>query len=115
VAGGGVQSFARLIAVPLPSGVSVRGKATELESSAFECFCTLRVVPIVIFAIFARARVLEPVTVLKIPINGAPDALVKGNLGVPTELSLDLGTVERIAAVVSRAILNVLDQRLRFP
>src|SRR6202008_3657721 len=83
--------------------------------SILERFCTAHIVPLIVFQVFTRTRVLQPTGVLNIPINGAADPFLEGNLRFPSEFALDLGTVQGIAAVMSRAVLHVFYERFRFP
>src|SRR5438128_133926 len=82
-----------------------------LTAESFRAIC---IVAVVVVSIFAGARVFEPQGVRTIPINRAADAVLEGNLGMPTKLAANLRTVEGVASIVAGAILDVLHQGLRF-
>src|SRR5437879_12179685 len=69
---------------------------------------------VVIGSIFAGARVFKPSGVRTIPINRAADAVLEGDLGMPTKLAANLRTVKGVASIVAGAILDVLHQGFRF-
>ena len=49
----------------------------------------------------------------KVPLNGLMDSLFKGIRRGPAQFGGDFGVVNRIPAVVTRAIFDVSDQALR--
>ena len=54
-----------------------------------------------------------PVLIVQIPVDRLADAGVKVVFRLPAKLCLDLGRVDRIAAVMTRTILDVTDQAFR--
>src|SRR5271157_669767 len=80
----------------------------------FERFRTANIMPLVVFQIFARAGVFEPSCVLHVPINRPANALLERDLRFPAEFPLHLGAIERVTAVMSRAILDILNQGIGF-
>jgi hypothetical protein len=63
-------------------------------------------------AVGARGDALDPGAVVDVPLHRRLEAGFEGVLRRPAQLGADLGRVDRVAAIVARAILHVLDQRL---
>ena len=56
---------------------------------------------------------LPPLLVVEIPVDRDRDTGIEGVLRLPAELGLDLRRVHRIAEIVARSVLYILDERLR--
>src|SRR5579863_4073255 len=84
------------------------------KTLAAEGFFAICIMAVVVFPIFAGARMLEPCGVGAIPVDGAADAVFEGNLGSPSEFAADFGAVQCITSIMTRAIFYILHQRLRF-
>src|SRR5574344_1259033 len=61
----------------------------------------------VIILIVARGHVVEPLLVLEIPLHGLLDALFKLQAWLPTQFALQLGRIDGIARVVSKAVGHI--------
>lgn len=61
-------------------------------------------------AIVAAQHVLPPLAVFQVPEHGLTDAAVEGLLRYPSQLSLDLGGIDRVSAVMARTIGHEGDQ-----
>src|SRR5579859_5110820 len=71
------------------------------------------VVAFVVIAVFAGTRPLQPHLVVQIPIHCLANPFVEADLWLPAQFAAQLRTIERIAAVVTRAVSHKLDERLR--
>ena len=85
------------------SGISV---SIRVELTRAACRTAL-----VVLAVLARADRLPPALVLPVPVDDAGDPLVEAT-PAPSSRALRLLRAERVAAVVARAVRDVLDQRL---
>src|SRR5947207_9765922 len=56
-------------------------------------------------AVRATGHAFHPLRVLQVPIHGLADAALERLTRPPTQLTLDLASIHRIAAVMTRAIL----------
>lgn len=56
---------------------------------------------------------LPPLLVVEIPVDRDRDTGIEGVLRLPAELGLDLRRVHRIAEIVARSVLYILDEGLR--
>src|SRR5271167_1706504 len=63
----------------------------------------------------SAGHVPHPRLVLEIPANGHADATFKRGLRLPSQLTLDLARVHRVAAVVAGPILHKCDQVATWP
>ncbi len=59
--------------------------------------------------VFFRRDVVAPGTVFQVPGDGFGEARFEGLLGLPAELALQLGAVDRVAAVVAGPVGHVGD------
>jgi len=71
------------------------------------------VMPLIEFSVLAGARVIEPLAVGLIPVDRSADSFLKADLGLPTQFPADLGAVQSISAIMSRAILHKSHKRFR--
>src|SRR5206468_12893814 len=69
-----------------------------------------RVLRVVVAPVLARLDRLPPGAVVAVPLDGLREAFLEAPLGLPAELA-QLRGVERVAAIVPGAILDVADQR----
>ena len=69
---------------------------------------------LVIGLIVAADDAHPPVAVLEVPLDGLLDAVLELRLRLPTELRVDLRRVDGVAAVVSLAVSDVLDEVFGF-
>ena len=58
----------------------------------------------------AAGHVANPLLIVEIPLDGLSDSRFEGFHWFPAQLTLDLGTVNRIPAVVAWSILYIRDQ-----
>src|SRR4029079_14101259 len=58
-------------------------------------------------------NIAYPVTAGPIPLDRLREAFAKTDLGRPVPFALNLRTVDRVAAIVARPILDALNQRFR--
>ena len=65
---------------------------------------------LVILFIFAGSDVVHPGLVVEVPADGALDAFLELEAGLPTQLALQLGTVDGIAQVVPGAVGHIGDE-----
>src|SRR5688572_9269361 len=63
-------------------------------------------------AIAAVEHARGPVDVVEIPVDGRGHALLEARRRRPAEFGADLGRVDRVAAVVARAVADERDLRL---
>src|SRR3989338_2915731 len=56
-------------------------------------------------------HVVYPALIVQIPLHGLADPALESLGRFPAQLALDLARVDRIAAVVTGAVLNISDQR----
>src|SRR3954464_8648443 len=72
----------------------------------------LAVLLFVVLAVLAGADRAPPVLVVAVPLHGPLENLREVDLRLPAKLLLQLRRGERVAAVVAKAVGEVLDQRL---
>src|SRR5689334_9656215 len=72
------------------------------------------VLPRVIFAISPRSHMIEPASVVTIPLDGFSQSSIPRFLGMPVELALDQTWINCISSIMSRPIFNEANQRARF-
>src|SRR5262245_20816782 len=90
-------------------GWSRRGQSFLGAGSAFDGPILL----LVILQILAGADVPHPVGVLLIPAHRLAQSLLERHLRFPVQLTLRLGAVDGVAAVVAGPVLDIADQRGR--
>ena len=69
---------------------------------------------LIVILIFAVDDVFPPVLVVQIPLNGLLDTVFEHGLGQPSQLVVDLGRIDRIAAVMAGTVLDIGDQVFAF-
>jgi hypothetical protein len=57
-----------------------------------------------------RSNALNPCYIGLIPVNGGGKPFIESNGGAPSQLRFGLGAVDRITAIVTRAVSDVLNQ-----
>src|SRR5262249_46576403 len=72
------------------------------------------VVALVPGAVLAAQDLVDPGAVLAVPPYRRSEALVEASGTDPTQLTLDLAIVDRVATVVPGPVAHVVDQRLGF-
>ena len=80
--------------------------------TSFPVFCLL-VHLCIIFLIITACDIRHPVLMLKIPLDGLADAVLKHRLRLPANLRLDLVRRDGVASVMSLSVLHIGDQILR--
>src|SRR5262249_24008060 len=76
----------------------------RLAAGFAEGLVAVEVMALVVIAIFAGARALEPYLVHTIPVDRPPDAFFECNFRLPAQFAAEPGAIEGVAAVVARAI-----------
>ena len=67
---------------------------------------------LIVVLIITAGDVVHPLLMVQVPVDGEHDALLKGGLGVPAQIVLDLGGVDAVAAVVAQTVGHMLDEIL---
>ena len=70
--------------------------------------------PIIIVAVLAGTRVIEPFGMVTIPRDRFADAILEADLRTPAKFALNFRAVKRIAAIMPRAVLNITNQGIGF-
>jgi len=68
------------------------------------------VVPLIVVPIFSGTRVSEPLGIDLIPLDRFAEALLKAEQRAPAEFAPNFRAIKRVATIMARAILNVLNQ-----
>ena len=63
----------------------------------------------VVLLVLAGCHSLHPLLILQIPVDGLHNANLKSGFRLPAEVRFDLGRVNAIAPVMTKAILHMLD------
>lgn len=64
----------------------------------------------IVFLVIATCRILHPILMLKVPLNGLPDAILEHSLRRPPDFRLDLIRCDRITSVMAFPVLDICDQ-----
>src|SRR5690606_37046162 len=67
---------------------------------------------LVIFLVISRSDILQPCLIRQIPVHGFFYSFLKLQARLPSKFFIDLGSINRIAKVMSRTVSHIGDQLL---
>src|SRR5439155_19586584 len=68
----------------------------------------------IVMLIGAAGNMFQPFSILKIPVNSLAQSFFESDTGLPSQLAVDLGSINGITAVVARPVFYIGNELLTF-